>query len=520
MPIPASRLTADLRQHLAAIHAVATDAHLVGGAVRDLLDGREPHDLDVVTTADARVVAQKLAERLEANAFALDAERGAWRVVLDGEGAFGEIDVSTISESLDADLRRRDFTVDAMAAQIEADGTLGALLDPTGGQRDLEARRIRMVSREGLVDDALRMLRAVRLSVELGLTIERETADAIADLAPTLNQAAAERQRDELLRILETPRAAEGVRLMDELGLLHEMLPELDPSRDCDQPPSHHFYNVFNHLIETLSSLDVMLTAPDVPKHARQAAKSASWFTSLFARDEAVRPSWFAPTFRRELRWNALDDYLDAEVGNTSRGALIKLSGLLHDVSKPETKTVEANGKTRFLGHPELGAVKASNICRRLRFGGKEIEFVSTLVEEHLRPFQLSNHAIPSERAIFRFFRDAGEATPGVLILALADASAAVGPRLQPERWRNQIAYLSFVLDSGLSQREVVEVAPRLLTGNDLIRELHLEPGPSFGPLLAAVEEAHATGQIESREEALALVRQMASESNNGASGL
>jgi poly(A) polymerase len=503
MSITPPRLRPELRQLTAAVHLAAPGAWLVGGALRDLLDGREPVDLDFVTTLDARSVANDLAATLGGSPFPLDEVRKTWRIVLPETAQLREIDISTIEKDLEADLRRRDFTVDALAAPVNPDGTLGAIVDLFGGVEDLRARRLCMLGESALQEDPLRLLRAVRLAVEMEMTVDDETADAVRRLAPSLNQAAAERQRDELVRIFETPRAAEGVRLLDSLGLLDVMLPELGPSRGCEQPLEHHYWDVFNHLVQTVASLDTMLETPQ--GKARNLTQSRKgWLGRLFAKTDPEQP-WLAETFRRGLSRFELDDYLDGSVGGASRRALIKLAGLLHDVSKPETKTVEPGGRVRFFGHPEQGAVKASAICKRLRFGGRECAFVSQLVEEHLRPTQLADKGLPSRRALYRFFRDLGDAAPGVLILSLADASAARGPRLEPERWRGHVAYIAYVLENGTAQRDVVTRQPRLVTGSDLIEALGLEPGPEIGRLLAAVEEAVAAGEVSSKQEAIEL---------------
>jgi very-short-patch-repair endonuclease len=188
---------------------------------------------------------------------------------------------------------------------------------------------------------------------------------------------------------------------------------------------------------------------------------------------------------------------------------LLKLAGLLHDVAKPETKALDPTGRTRFLGHPELGAGKATRICERLRFGNKETRFVSLLVEEHLRPTQLANSGPPSARALYRFFRDLGDAAPALLTLTLADGAAAAGPRLTRERWQRHVAFMAYVLEHGQSRLDAASKQPRLITGNDLIEALGMAPGPELGRVLAAVQEAIGAGEVGTREEAIEYARGM-----------
>ncbi len=236
------------------------------------------------------------------------------------------------------------------------------MLDTASSVTDLESHTLRMMSRQGLRDDPLRLLRAVRLTVELDLEIESETEEMIRELAYLIPQAAGERQREEIVRILATPHAAIGIRLLDALALLEELMPEITAARGVDQPFEHHYWDVFDHSVEALAALDLMLAPAADPER------------------------WLSPVFRNGLAGFDLDAYLDGSVGGHSRRVLLKLAGLLHDVSKPETKSQQPDGRIRFLGHPEQGAAKAETICSRLRFGSKETRFVSLLVEQHLRP--------------------------------------------------------------------------------------------------------------------------------------
>jgi poly(A) polymerase len=478
-------ITPQLRSLLAALHVAVPDAYAVGGAPRDLLLGRAPLDLDIVTQGDPKAACERMAQALGGSMFALDAERGHYRLTLPESAPPREIDISQAVD-LAADLARRDFTIDAMAAPVLADGSLGELIGPSGGRADAESRTLRMVSLQGLRDDPLRLLRAVRLSVELDLEIEPETEAAIRESAYVVTQAAGERQREELVRILATPRAAVGVRLLDALGLLQELMPEITAGRGVGQPFEHHYWDVFDHSVEALAALDLMLSP---------------------ATD---RSRWLAPVFRDGLPGFDLDAYLDGLVGGHSRRVLLKLAGLLHDVSKPETKSEQPDGRIRFFGHPEQGAAKAETICGRLRFGARETRFVSLLVEEHLRPTQLSQgDALPSKRALYRFFRDLDDAAPACLFLSLADAAAARGPRLEKDRWAGHVAYVRWVLENAPRREPAAGGAQRLVDGETLMAALGLEPGAELGRLLAAIDEAHAVGEVSTQDEAIEVARRL-----------
>jgi poly(A) polymerase len=486
-----------VRELLAAAgELLAGQGYLVGGSLRDLLLGRPLADLDLAVPGDAPAFARALADRLGGHFVLLDAERGVARVALD-EGAVRQIDVAAIQDgSIEADLARRDFTIDALAAPLRplaADGA-AEIIDPHGGLRDLKSGEVRLVSDEALPADPLRLLRAVRLAAELDLRLAPQTAEAVRTHAGRIGEAAAERQRDELVRCLATPRAAQALRLTDELGLLELLLPEVTAGRGVEQP-KEHYWDVFGHALQTVASLDVMVLA-EPPLDRRAARLWQSLWETLAAWDgDAVA---------------SLRAYLAEEVSEgRARSTLLKLAGLLHDVAKPETRAPDESGRIRFLGHAERGAETARRIMQRLRFSRRETELVATMVEEHLRPTQLGPPGeLPTRRALFRFFRDTGEAAEGILLLSLADALAARGPRMRLDAWRGHVAYVGHILVCRHMDEGIVR-PHRLLSGDEIMAELGLEPGPEVGRLLSALEEAQGSGELSSREEALAFVRRL-----------
>jgi len=190
-----------------------------------------------------------------------------------------------------------------------------------------------------------------------------------------------------------------------------------------------------------------------------------------------------------------------------SRYTFLKLAGLLHDVSKPETKTVESSGRIRFLGHNARGAEVAEDILRRLRIGGRGVEVVRLMVHHHLRPGQMSNEGeLPTGKAIFRYFRDVGDAAIDTLYLNMADHRAARGPMMGEQEWADRCRVIRHILQEG-SKQETPNSLPKLLDGRDIMDCFSLSPGPEVGRLRNLVEEARASGEVNSREEALRLVR-------------
>jgi tRNA nucleotidyltransferase/poly(A) polymerase len=487
---PAAPLRGLLDELATLARAADLEAYVVGGTVRDVLLGRATHDVDVAVRGDALAWARELADRLGGHFVTLDDENAVARVVLDDpRGVY--IDVATVQGTLDDDMRRRDFTVDALAVPLGG----GEVIDVCGGLADLDAAVLRMNGEYVFEDDPLRMLRGARLAAELGFRIDEATAAAIRARASPVVQASPERQRDELARIFALPRAEPGIRLLDGLGLLDVVLPDLAAGRGVSQPPEFHAYDVFEHDVHCVAAMDDML-AEKPPTGSGGMLWDGLW---------------------RIVGWHerALRSYLAEELtqGRT-RASLLKLAALLHDVAKPATRTVDGRGRIRFFGHGDAGAESVTRTMRHLRFSGAEIKFVATLVAEHLRPVQLAPVGeAPTRRALYRFYRALGDALPAVLLLALADAAAARGPAMTAEGWSRQVAYMNSLLVRSREEEGIVH-PPRLLTGDDIMSTLGLREGPAIGRYIEALQEAQAAGDVASREAALEFVKKLAREGN------
>jgi putative nucleotidyltransferase with HDIG domain len=478
-----------LRRIAAELGPVAADTYLVGGSVRDLLLGRPPRDFDLAVPGDAVGVAQRTADRLGAAFVPVGGAWGIARVALRDGGSPFLIDFSRLRGAIEDDLAERDFTMNAMAVPLSSIEASPALIDPFGGQDDLDSRIVRAVRPENLDADPLRLLRAVRFACVLEFAIAPGTAAAIRERAHQAGMPAPERIRDEFLQILRSDQAAAGLRLLDDLWLLDVLLPEITPAKGCEQPPEH-YWDVFDHMVETVRVFDLLFTdqpAADVREATLQ------------------RLFWEEMGRLRDWRSRYAAEFSDM----APRSALLKLAALLHDIGKPHTKSVDPSGRTRFFGHSEVGARLAAGLLQRLRFSSRSVKYVSLLVEEHLRPTQMSSPGQPpTRRAIYRFFRDTGDAGLDVLLLSVADHAAARGPTISWELWQQHIRYVLDVLQTATASEGTVRPA-RLVTGDDLMQALGIGPGKLVGRLLATIEEAQAAGEIQSREEALRLARQL-----------
>jgi poly(A) polymerase len=184
----------------------------------------------------------------------------------------------------------------------------------------------------------------------------------------------------------------------------------------------------------------------------------------------------------------------------------MKLAALLHDIAKPQTKSTDATGRTRFLRHAEVGAVLAVWILERLRFSTKETKLVELLVRHHLRPAQMGREELPTRRAVYRYFRDTGDASIDILFLSLADHLAARGASLDAAQWRRHCQTVNHILKT---HDEALNLPPpvKIIDGHDIMKVFGLSPGPSVGQIIEAVNEARATGEVRTRQQAIEYVR-------------
>jgi len=460
-------------------------SYLVGGFVRGALLGRGTADIDIAVAGDAVEIAPKVASALGGRFVLLDKVNRVGRVVIvDREAPSGrwELDFATFQGSIEGDLAQRDFTIDAIAVDLKELAKDVHLIDPFNGRADLKEGVIRAVSETTFQADAARLLRAVRLAAELGFSLDSHTETLIRGNCRLIAGVAGERVREELLRLLSASHSERFLPYLDELGLVTAIIPELVEAKGVKQP-KEHFWDVFDHSIETVIAVDFIL-------------HEGGW---QYAGDEVLAV----------IPWSeSLARHFSREVSHGStRRVLLKLAALLHDVSKPQTRAIAEDGRMRFLGHGKLGAGVVAGILERLRFSSKEIKLVEVMVREHLRPGQMSQGGLPTRRAIYRYFRDTEEAGIDILFLSLADHLATRGPKLDLAGYKEHARMVEYVLTQHFEQ-ERVTIPPKLVSGHDLINTFDLSPGPKIGKLLEAVREAQASGEIATREEALSYIRE------------
>ncbi|MGD8624471.1 MAG: HD domain-containing protein [Anaerolineae bacterium] len=465
--------------------------YLVGGTIRDRLLRRSIYDLDLAVAGDGLRLARRLSNHFDGDYYPLDSERSTGRAILyTVEGSRLIVDVARLrghdARDLAADLADRDFTINALAADVRAPD---AIIDLHGGQADLRAGLIRPVSPDAIRNDPLRALRAVRQAAQLGFTLAPETERLMRRHGAGLADVSAERVRDELSRLLARPDAAPWLHRLDDLGLLVVVFPELASLRGVEQPPPHHL-DVLAHSLAAVSALEDILAylSPGVGQDTAPPLASLAELLPFAGRVHA---------------------HLARETGHNRPGLVIlKLALLLHDIGKPASQTVDDDGRIRFLGHPCGGAGIAAEALRRLRFDRAEAQLVETIVRHHMRPLLLAAQSSVSSRAVYRFFRDTRQAGVDVVLHALADHRATYAPGAPDPQGSRLVALAARMLANYWDRQSLyLELTP-LLSGRDLLRAFDLAPGPHIGDLLEIVREAQALGEIHTRDEALSLVKE------------
>lgn len=481
---------------------------LVGGALRDAALGLDFSDLDLVLPPCSNFEKKvfRLAAQLNAVAFEMDAENSVWRITGKGETPF-QIDILPFQgNSIEEDIRRRDFTVNALALKLDKDTPLyynpgrntfslrfqpEHITDLCHGLDDIRKKRISAVSEDVFSSDPLRMLRAFRIAAEHGFKISVKTLNLIKQNAALVKNSAGERVRDELMKILNRNDSCFWIKKIHAAGLLFEIFPELKAQPEC----AVDYYGAGGVLRHTFAVLD----------------RTDLFFSGI---------KEFCP------HHNLLSKHI-----NTDKPAVFKMAALLHDIAKP-AKAAFIDGRLRFFGHEECGAIIAEEILKRLHFPKDEIRMVSSVIGSHLRPGNLAVNEIISERAMFRLFRAMGSNTLPLLVLCWADYASYITPhrlesmkerlggppddidvtKLPYNSYKKTLRFLQVIYKLAAAFMEKgPDIHGRLFAdGSDVMKILEIQPGPEVGKILELLRLRQFEGKIKSREDALEWLRKQA----------
>ena len=403
------------------LEAAGYEAYAVGGCVRDSILGREPDDWDITTSAKPEEI-----KRLFPRTVDTGIKHGTVTVLLEKEGfevttyrIDGVYEDSrhpsevTFTVNLKEDLRRRDFTINAMAYNERS-----GLVDIYGGLQDIEDRQIRCVgnAEERFEEDALRILRAVRFSAQLGYQIHEDTQRAIKKMAPNLQKISAERIQVELVKLVVSPHP-DYLRTAYELGITAQILPEFDLCMETPQRHRHHCYDVGEHILHSMLGVE-----PD---------------------------------------------------------KILRLGMLFHDIGKPQTLTVDADGTTHNKKHPFEGEKITRKVLRRLKFDNDTTDKVTKLVLYH--DYDIAPTEAGVRRAIHRIGEDIF-----AMIFAVRRADIGAQSDYMREEKLQKVDYIEKLYHKIQERKDAVSLKDLAITGSDLIAE-GMTPGRQIGETLAAL---------------------------------
>jgi putative nucleotidyltransferase with HDIG domain len=391
-------------------------------------------------------------------------------------------------------LRGRDFTFNAMAIDLRQPDKI---FDPLGGAIDLQHKQLRSCTSSSLEDDPVRVLRAARFATTYQLRIEPQTLQSMHRNVKRLGEVSAERLRDEFFRILNESHPVTCLRVLDRIGALGVLFPELAGLRDLAQSPPH-VLDAWEHTLDVVNRLSQVLSVLTEPYDDESAS---NLYTGLIA----LRLGRFRPQISELLQ-------SELSTGRTQR-ALIYFAALFHDAGKPQTRQIDESSRIRFFDHDRVGTEMVSGRAREMRLSVSEIERLHLLVRHHMRPILLANTgSLPSRKAIYRFFRGTGEAGVGVCLLSLADIWGTFGAALPQTVWQNQLDIVRTLLSAWWENPEESVSPPLVINGDELMAGLRIEPGPVVGRLLEEIREAQAMGLVLNTSQALDLARTLLSQ--------
>ncbi|MBQ8168904.1 HD domain-containing protein [bacterium] len=439
-----------------------SEVYLVGGAVRDFALDKDTFDRDLIVCDEcAREFSLKLSEKFDATFVPLDEVNKIYRLVFKDKINYLDI-TNPIENSLMADLKRRDLTMNSVAVNLK---TLD-IADPNGGLNDLKNHLIRSVSEQNFIDDPLRLLRVFRFQANLGFNIAPETLSVVEKHLDLISKPAVERKVYEIVKLFSGDYSHIALLKMDECGLLQKLFPIIEELKQVP-PNSHHHLDLFNHSVETVKQITkIYLSENDEIKTHLQRI----------------------------------------DFGGLPRIAHLRLAGFLHDIGKFSTWTIE-EGRHRFIKHDDVGAKIALNLLKEMHFSNKQIDYITQMIKYHIYPSQVMSAPEITDKILMRYIRRMGLNSIDNVIIAKADRLSARGPEITDEIVDNNISALNRLQQFYIDNYKLLEPLPKLLSGNDVMNILKIQPSPLLGEILDALYEAQLNGDIKTAKEAVQFVK-------------
>ena len=440
-------------------------AYLVGGYVRDFLLKIKTYDADyALIGVDVIEFAKNFAKKIKGHFVLLDAENKIARVVL--QDKIYSVDFAEcVGNSIESDLKRRDFSINAMAYDIKNE----KIIDLFEGQKNLDQKIVRIFDEQNIFDDPLRILRAYRFASKYDFEIEPKSKKILEQNLKLMNEKniAKERIQREFLKLLEGKNSAKTLLEMRNNKFLYEIFEEMKELEKIP-PNSHHHLDLIHHSIETVHQLENL-----VPQEQE-------WVKECIKND-------FIP--------------------GISRFAFLKLAALLHDMGKPQTWEIEpSTGRHRFIRHDEIGAKIAFDMLKKLKYSKTQAKYIEKLIKNHIYP----SHIIRSdmtEKSVTKMFRRLENETVDVLLLAKADRLSARGVEISDEIVQKNIEGLALLLEKYKLSKETLKPLEKLLSGNEIMEILNINAGKELGEIIKNLKEAQLSGDVVSKEDAVSFIK-------------
>ncbi len=442
------------------------NVYLVGGYLRDCLLNRESCDLDFVTEKGfSESLAKKISDKISGYFVPLDEKNKIYRVVFADKTHYVDI-ADCIGNSIEEDLYRRDFTMNAIAYDINN----SSVIDVTNGLLDLKNSIIREVSEFNIKDDPIRLFRAFRFQSELGFCFSENLENILLNYSNLLKDTAKERINAELMKLFNGKNIIQTLYSLDKYNLLEMIFPEVKEIKKVPKN-SHHHLNLFDHSIETVRQIQVFYENSD----------------------------------------DVVKKHLDTEIlSGHKRLAYLKLAAFLHDVGKPSTWQIDSEtGRHRFIMHDSEGAKIIVPTLKELKFSKKQIAYIQKLIKNHIYPAGIVTSEDVSEKAYMRFYRKMEDETIDLIALAYADRMSALGEDITKEMVSKNINGLDMLLKGYLTQKNCIAPLPKLLDGKEIMSILEIGPSKRLGEIIKELEEAQISSIVNTKEEAITFVKNL-----------
>ena len=469
------------------------EGYLVGGSIRDLLTKNcEFYDRDI-SIKGAEQFAREIAAKFDATFITLDNENKIYRVVLKDKVNY--LDISELQgSSIEEDLKRRDFSINAIAYDLAGD----KFIDVTGGLNDIKNKVLRHIDEKNFEDDPLRVLRAFRFYAITGFTMTPELESALKKYMPLALNPAKERINYEIMKLFGGSFTADTLLKMDDFGILEKIFPCVIDMKKVP-PNSHHHLDLIHHVIETVKQIEIIYTNLSCLEKEHMDAIDFGGFPRInhlklagFLHDIGKFSTW-------TIEWGEGGKYGGSKEGICNGNKF----ECLYD--KPECK--ECNVRHRFIKHDDVGSKMVVPLLKDLKFSKKQIEYISSMIKNHIYPSNVIAAPELSEKVMMRYIRKMEENVIDNIILAKADRLSARGADITEEIINTNLSGLQKLLDFYLYNKDSLKPLPKLIDGTEIMELLGIKQSPRLGEIIKSMKEAQLNGDINTKDEAIEFVK-------------